>query len=168
MEQLQHFNTINHQHQFSITIVCDAIRTPENIGMIFRIADSFGVNQIFLHEDSPSIDNRIVKRTSRNTIQKENVQTYSDFKGLINDLKKENTIIGIELTDESISLPNYNFKVHKNIVLVLGSERNGILHTECLDACVQIDMYGKNSSMNVVNSLAIVLYEVTNQLKSLI
>ena len=53
---------------FPITIVCDAIRTPENIGMCFRISESFGVQKIYLHETSPTIENRIVQKTARNTL----------------------------------------------------------------------------------------------------
>jgi len=34
-----------------------------------------------------------------------------------------------------------------------------------LDKTVAIPMYGRNSSMNVIHSLAITLYELTNQLK---
>jgi tRNA G18 (ribose-2'-O)-methylase SpoU len=33
-----------------------------------------------------------------------------------------------------------------------------------MDYTISIPMYGRNSSMNVVHSLAIMLYEVTNQL----
>ena len=68
MEQLTHDNIENNQKQFPITIVCDAIRTPENIGMCFRICESFGVQKIYFHKSSPTIENRIVKKTARNTI----------------------------------------------------------------------------------------------------
>lgn len=166
MKQLTHYDIHNEQEQFPITIVCDAIRTPENIGMCFRIADSFGVSNIYLHENSPSIDNRIVKKTARNTINQITHTTYSNFEGLIQKLKSEgNSIIGIEITDESIDIQDFNFKNHEKIVLLLGTERDGIQNINKVDATVAIPMYGKNSSMNVVHSMAITLYEVTNQLR---
>jgi 23S rRNA (guanosine2251-2'-O)-methyltransferase len=166
LKQLTHYDIHNEQEQFPITIVCDAIRTPENIGMCFRIADSFGVSNIYLHENSPSIDNRIVKKTARNTINQITHTTYSNFEGLIQKLKSEgNSIIGIEITDESIDIQDFNFKNHEKIVLLLGTERDGIQNINKVDATVAIPMYGKNSSMNVVHSMAITLYEVTNQLR---
>lgn len=166
MKQLTHYDIQNEQQQFPITIVCDAIRTPENIGMCFRIADSFGVSKIYLHENSPSIENRIVKKTARNTINQITHTTYSDFERIIQELKSEgHSIIGIEITDESIDIQDFDFKKHEKIVLLLGSERGGIQNINLLDASVAIPMYGKNSSMNVVHSMAITLYEVTNQLK---
>lgn len=166
MKQLTHYDIQNEQQQFPITIVCDAIRTPENIGMCFRIADSFGVSSIYLHENSPSIENRIVKKTARNTINQITHTTYADFEGLIQTLKSEgNSIIGIEITDESIDIQDFDFKNHEKIVLLLGTERGGIQNINLVDATVAIPMYGRNSSMNVVHSMAITLYEVTNQLK---
>ena len=165
MKQLSHNQIKNQNEQFPITIVCDAIRTPENIGMCFRVAESFGIGKIYVHETSPSINNRIVQRTARSAIQKVQYEVYCDFEKLISDLKHEgNTILGIEITDESIPLQSYFFTQHKKIVLLLGSERNGIENIDLIDKSIAIPMYGINSSMNVIHSLAITLYEVTNQL----
>ena len=167
MKQLTHYEIENSQQKFPVTIVCDAIRTPENIGMCFRIAESFGVEKIYLHESSPSIDNRIVKKTARNTIQQIEHENYSDFEVLIRQLKEEgNAVIGIEITDSSINIQDFNFRNHSKIVLLLGSERHGIKNINFVDATVAIPMYGRNSSMNVIHSLSITLYEVTNQLKN--
>ncbi|OSY88245.1 rRNA methyltransferase [Tenacibaculum holothuriorum] len=165
MKQLTHYEIDNSQKKFPITIVCDTIRTPENIGMAFRVAESFGVSKIYLHESSPSTENRTVKRTARNTINQIEFENYSDFNSLISELKKEgNTIIGIEVTDKSTHIQNYDFSKNEKLVLLLGSERNGIEHINLVDDTVEIPMYGRNSSMNVIHSLSITLYEVTNQL----
>lgn len=166
MKQLTHVDIKNNQQQFPITIVCDAIRTPENIGMCFRISESFGVQKIYFEESSPSTENRIVKKTARNTISQIKHAVYNDFNEIIHQLKAEgNTIIGIEITDKSINIQDFNFKNHKKIVLLLGSERNGIENINLVDETIAIPMYGRNSSMNVIHSLAITLYEITNQLK---
>jgi len=166
LKQLSHKDIQNNQQQFPITIVCDAIRTPDNIGMCFRIAESFGVSKIYLHKSSPSTENKTVKRTARNTINQIEHTFYSNFNDTIHKLKEEgNTIIGIEITDKSIDIQDFNFKNLKKIVLLLGSERNGIKNIEYLDHSICIPMFGRNSSMNVIHSLGIALYEATNQLK---
>ena len=166
MKQLTHYDIENQQRKFPITIVCDAIRTPENIGMCFRIAESFGVSKIYLHESSPSLENRNVKRTARNTINQIKHETYGDFDSTLKNLKDEgNTIVGIEITDKSINIQDFDFKNHEKIALLLGSERNGIENIHQVDHTISIPMYGRNSSMNVIHSLSIALYEATNQLK---
>ncbi|SDR78103.1 23S rRNA (guanosine2251-2'-O)-methyltransferase [Polaribacter sp. KT25b] len=165
MIQLTHNDIENKQQQFPITIVCDAIRTPENIGMCFRISENFGIQKIYFHESSPSLENRKVINTARNTINQIEHDYYTDFTTVINKLKAEgNTIIGIEITDKSINIQDFNFKNHEKIVLLLGSERNGIENINLVDYTISIPMFGRNSSMNVIHSLAITLYEVTNQL----
>jgi tRNA G18 (ribose-2'-O)-methylase SpoU len=167
LEQLTHYDIKNNQKQFPITIVCDAIRTPENIGMCFRISESFGVKKIYFHKDSPTVENRIVKKTARNTAQQISYDSYADFTEIIKKLKTEgNTIIGIEITDKSINIQDFNFASEEKIVLLLGSERHGIKNINLVDTTIAIPMYGRNSSMNVVHSLAITLYEATNQLKN--
>jgi 23S rRNA (guanosine2251-2'-O)-methyltransferase len=165
LKQLAHTDIDNDQIHFPITIVCDAIRTPENIGMCFRISESFGVSKIYFHEASPSVENKIVKKTARNTIHQTEHATYSNFKELITTLRTEgNKIIGIEITDKSINIQDFDFQKNQKIVLLLGSERNGIEDINSADETVAIPMFGQNSSMNVIHSLAITLYEVTNQL----
>lgn len=133
--------------------------------MCFRISESFGVDKIYFHEDSPTIANRVVKKTARNTAGQIDHETYEDFTTVVNKLKQEgNTIIGIEITDKSVAIQKFDFKEHDKIVLLLGSERHGIENVDLLDYTVSIPMFGRNSSMNVIHSLAISLYEVTNQL----
>lgn len=166
MKQLTHYDIQNKQQKFPITIVCDAIRTPENIGMCFRISESFGVEKIYLHEQSPSIENRIVQKTARNTISQLEYEIYTDFRQLLEQLKiAGNTIIGIEITDKSIDIRNVDFTKYEKIVFLLGSERYGITDIDLVDETVEIPMFGRNSSMNVVHSLAISLYEAVNQLR---
>ena len=167
MKQLTHNDIKNKQQKFPVTIVCDAIRTPENIGMCFRISESFGVQKIYFHENSPSIENRKVINTARNTINQIEHETYTDFNKVIQQLKLEgNTIIGIEITDKSIDIQDFKFNSYEKIVLLLGSERSGINNIDLTDTSIAIPMYGRNSSINVIHSLAITLYEVIKKQKA--
>ena len=132
---------------------------------LFHLRISYTKLKIYFHENSPSIENRIVKKTARNTVNQIQHTSYANFDALIKKLKAEgNTIVGIEITDKSINIQDFNFKKHEKIALLLGSERNGIENTNLVDETIAIPMYGRNSSMNVIHSLAITLYEVTNQL----
>ena len=127
MKQLTHYDIENQQQQFPITIVCDEIRTPENIGMCFRISESFGVDKVYFHANSPSLENRKVIKTARNTIKQIKHDFYTDFNTLISKLKEEgNTIIGIEITDKSINIQDFNFNNHKKIVLLLAAKETGL------------------------------------------
>ncbi len=165
MEQLNHYTIENQQQKFPIAVVCDALRTPENIGMCFRVCEGFGVEQIYLHETSPNLENRIVKKTARNTINQIKHDYYSDFNRLVTKLKEDGyTVVGIEITDKSLPISSYDFTKWNKVAFVMGNERYGIADLQLIDETVHIPMYGRNSSMNVIHSLNIVLYEATNQL----
>ena len=73
------------------------------------------------------------------------------------------TVVGVEQTSESLSLPDYRFD--KRTVLLLGKEQEGIpanLLSE-LDACVEIPQFGTLRSLNVHVSGALSVYEYVKQ-----
>jgi tRNA G18 (ribose-2'-O)-methylase SpoU len=163
--QLKHSQNKFNTRKFPIILVCDKIRTPENIGMIFRVAESFGVEKIILDKESPSPGERSVKRISRNANRLVKFEISDNLPEEMERLKKEKyQIIALEITSDSKPISELKLKKGK-IVLVLGAERNGI-SKKLLDLCNEsfhIDMYGTNSSMNVVNALSVALYELTGK-----
>jgi len=163
--QLDHSKNRFEKRKFPILILCDKIRTPENFGMIFRVADAFGVEKLILDKDSPSPEDRSVKRISRDANKLVAYERSEDVKSELLKLKqKKYKVIALEITSESKPIQELELKDEK-IVLVIGAERNGIskeLLAEC-DETYHITMFGNNSSMNVVNALSVALYEITNK-----
>lgn len=162
-KQLTHKEVINTVKNKEVIVVTENIRTPENVGMLFRISEAFGVKKIFLVGDSPDLNNKKVLRTARNTQKELNITFLEESQLLINSLKKENyTLIGLEQTNTSVNLKEIDFSKDKKIALFIGAERFGIDEKtlENLDTTVHINMFGKNSSINVVNALGICLYEI--------
>lgn len=163
VKQLIHQNTHNKKIPRDIRILCDDIRTPENIGMIFRVAEAFGVELIYLTANCPDTSNIKLRKTSRSTIDRIKSRVIGDKIELLNELKyKEYRLIGIEITNTSKRIQDLKLKPDSKIVLVVGSERNGITKEVLskLDECYHIEMFGENSSMNVVNALSISLYQI--------
>lgn len=75
-------------------------------------------------------------------------------------------IVGLEQTDSSVSL--VDFQAPRRCVLLLGREREGI-PVELLqevDVCVEIPQFGVTRSLNVHVSASIALWEITKQNKS--
>lgn len=162
-EQLSHFEVTNKKTKKEIIVVTDNIRTPENVGMLFRIAEAFGVKKVFLIGQSPNLSNKKVLRTARNTEKELEIQFLETMPSLIEKLKEEKfKLIGLELTKTSNKLKESDIKKYKKIALFIGAERFGISEQTLskLDKIVHIDLFGKNSSINVVNALGICLYEI--------
>ncbi|NIJ45393.1 tRNA G18 (ribose-2'-O)-methylase SpoU [Wenyingzhuangia heitensis] len=169
MEQLNHIKVKNTQKSFPIVVVGEELRTPQNVGMSMRTSEAFGVSAFYLNSNSPDTSNRLVQRTARNTDKTLTIFSYDNIISLLTKLKEEEyQIIALEITDTSKNIHDYNFTTHAKIALLIGSERFGI-NKEALKMCddsVHIPMYGNNSSMNVVNSLSVSLYEITKQLNN--
>ena len=168
MSQLNHYNTKFKKQKFPITLVCDNITNAPNIGSLFRIADAFGVNELIFCGTEISLGKRMAK-TSRSTEKYVKHKIEEHITHVIEILKAKNYfLIAIEITEESQELSQFILNNKHPIALILGDENFGIskeiLNT--VDAVVHINMYGNNSSMNVVQATSITLYELTKQLNS--
>ena len=166
--QLNHYNSKFSRKSFPITIVCDSITNAPNIGSLFRTADAFGVEKLYLCGTEITLGRKMTK-TSRATEKSVNYEILEDVIAVITDLKNKGyTIIGLEITDQSQSITSYNFEANKKIALVVGDENFGISDAilNQTDVVLHIDMFGQNSSMNVVQATTIALYEITKQMLS--
>lgn len=170
MEQLTHYNSSFEPRRFPITVICDAVYFQQNIGSIFRICDAFGVSKILFTGEHFIFSERKINKTSRNTHKTVPFEILKDKELLIERLKKDNFyLIAIEITDNSIPIENLQLKDKKAtpLALIIGNEISGI-SKELLrisDQTAHINMYGQNSSMNVVQALSIGLFAITQAIK---
>ncbi|MFV9551194.1 TrmH family RNA methyltransferase [Algibacter sp. PT7-4] len=164
--QLTHYNTNFKQQTFPITLVCDNVTNAPNIGSLFRIADAFGIEKLILCGENIQIGRRMAK-TSRATEKVVNYEIQDSASTVIESLKHNNyQIIALEITNSSKPIHNIQFSKTKPIALVIGDENFGINQhiLKASNQTIHINMYGQNSSMNVVQAANIALYEITKQL----
>ena len=149
-------------------MVCDNVNNAPNIGSLFRIADAFGIEElIFCGSDIP-LGKRMTK-TSRSTEKYVNHSIEADIETQIKTLKANNYyLIALEISENSQPLTDFTLNTKQPIALILGDENFGVSESilQQVDAIVHINMFGNNSSMNVVQATSITLYEITKQLNS--
>jgi tRNA G18 (ribose-2'-O)-methylase SpoU len=165
--QLTHYTSNFKKQKHPITIICDNIANAPNIGSLFRIADAFNIEELIFCGDNIPIGKRMTK-TSRSTEKYVNHKTEEKIDEIILKLNETHQIIALEITESSTELCTFKLQPNKPIALILGDENFGISESvlnQC-DAVVHINMYGNNSSMNVVQATSIALYEFTKQLNS--
>ena len=164
--QLNHYDNKFNVRAFPITLICDNVTDASNIGSLFRIADAFGVEKIvFCGEHIPL--GRKMTKTSRATEKVVQYKTSENILEVSLDLKQNGAqIIVLEITDTSQPIHNVQFSKEKSIALIVGDENFGVTETvlKLSDEIIHIDMFGQNSSMNVVQATNIALYEITKQL----
>lgn len=162
--QLEHTNTNFSEQQFPITIICDHISSAANIGAIFRLADAFGVEKVIFVGKEPVFTRRMEKtaRATHKTVLFEHLAKENDC---IELLKKEKyTIVALEITNNSIPINNLKISSKNKTAIIIGNENYGVSKSllSIANHTTHIEMFGKNSSMNLAQATAICLYEVTN------
>lgn len=164
--QLEHKDIQFERKTFPIILVCDNIYFQQNIGSLFRISEAFGVKKIIFIGKNIPLNLRKINKTSRSTHLHIPYSIIEESKDALDYLLKNNyEIISLEITDTSKPLKEVYIPAAKKVSLVIGSERNGICN-EILtisNQTVHINMFGENSSMNVVQATSIALYELTNK-----
>ena len=164
--QLTHYNTNFTKQTFPITLICDNVTNAPNIGSLFRIADAFGIEKLILCGEQITLGRKMSK-TSRATEKTINYEIADSTSTIIESLKSKNyQIISLEITNTSKPIHTFKFSTEKPIALIIGDENFGVSDSilKMSDAIIHIDMFGNNSSMNVVQATNIALYEITKQL----
>ncbi|WP_179020110.1 TrmH family RNA methyltransferase [Winogradskyella forsetii] len=166
--QLSHYNSNFKKQKHPITVICDNVTNAPNIGSLFRIADAFNIEELIFCGSDISLGKRMTK-TSRSTEKYVNHCFNEAIETQIQNLKSKNYyLIALEITENSQALSEFKLQTKQPIALILGDENFGVSETilEQVDAIVHINMFGNNSSMNVVQATSIALYEITKQLNS--
>lgn len=142
-------------------IVATRFKVSENVGGLLRLADAVGVPRVIFLNDL-EFNVRQVHRAARSAeaFVKWEVFDHEKFLALTPALPP---LIALELTTTSTDL--FATTLPAACTLIVGSERHGIPE-EILSLCqaaVHIPMYGVNGSMNVIQALAVALFEWRRQ-----
>lgn len=151
----------------AIYIVLDNVLDTYNVGAIFRLADAVAAKKVILCGETETPPNTRIKKASINTTEwvpweynKSTVNAIKKLKEEVSDVK----VISIEQDEKSVpfEIINYEFPV----AFVVGNETRGISSDvlKLSDTIVELPMFGVNTSLNVMVSLGIVLYQSINYL----
>lgn len=146
-----------------IYIILDNVLDTYNIGAIFRLADALAAKKVYLCGGTETPPNPRIKKASINTTEIVDWEYAEEAAGVIRKIRgkvPQLQAIAIEQGEKSIPYNEYQYRLP--VALVVGNESYGILPEtlkEC-DAAVALPMFGVNISLNVMVSLAIVLYKV--------
>jgi tRNA G18 (ribose-2'-O)-methylase SpoU len=164
--QHSHTTTPFSKSKFPLIVLCDGLSSPANVGGLFRICEAFGVEQILFYNGSIDVNSSRLKRTARGTYKFVDYAICNDINTTLKDLiKKGYEIIALEISE--ISIPSERISLDKKaVVLIIGNEQFGISEEilALTSKHMHIEMYGENSSMNVVQATGIALYTLVTKL----
>ena len=147
-------------------IVLDNVRSQNNVGSIFRTADAFLSEAIYLCGITATPPHREINKTALGATESVTWKYYSKTSEAINELRDSGyRIIGIEQAEGSVELQNMEIIKGEKYALVFGHEVNGV-DQEILnlcDHCVEIPQFGTKHSFNIAISVGIVLWELNKK-----
>lgn len=141
-------------------IIAHNIRSLENVGALFRIADALGVAKIWITGYTPSPGHAKLAKTALGAEKVVPFEMSLDVDKVIENLKAhEFRILGLELDPSAVSLQAYDRKSDR-IGLLLGNEVEGILPylRDLCDDMVYIPQKGVKESLNVSVATGIACY----------
>lgn len=139
-----------------LTLVLDDIQDPGNMGTIIRIADWYGIENIFCSMNSVDCYNSKVIQSSMGSIARVTI-FYGD---IIEFLKSQKSISVMASSLNGNSLQNIEKK--KEGIIIIGNESSGISKEVISLANEQITIprYGKAESLNAAVATAIILSHI--------
>lgn len=163
-----HVDDYKAKPKLPITIVLDNIRSAHNVGSVFRTSDAYLIERIMLCGITATPPHKEITKTAIGATDSVKWQKFDNVSDCITELKaKGYEIIGVEQTDKSIFLQNYQIEPNKRYALILGNEVNGISNeiVEHLDAAIELPQFGTKHSLNVSVCAGILIYEFWKGLK---
>ncbi|MBM3206468.1 MAG: RNA methyltransferase [Candidatus Staskawiczbacteria bacterium] len=144
-------------------VVCDNIRSLENVGSIFRTADAIGVDKLFLCGISGTPPNHKIEKTALGAEKTVPFEYVKQAGRLIDKLKKSGVhIIALEQSKNSVC---YNeFKPEFPLALIIGNEVNGVSKSvlKKSNKIIKLPMKGKKESLNVSVAFGVAGYYISS------
>ncbi|OGF25223.1 hypothetical protein A2331_05940 [Candidatus Falkowbacteria bacterium RIFOXYB2_FULL_34_18] len=145
-----------------LILILEKLEKPGNFGAIFRTADAFGVDAIFICEAQTDLYNPNIIRASLGTVFTNKIFICSSNEAILWLQKNKIKILATTPhTDNNF----YNIDYTRSAAIAIGSEDKGLTDVwlnKC-DKKILIPMKGKINSLNASASAAIILTEANRQ-----
>ncbi|MGL4389244.1 MAG: TrmH family RNA methyltransferase [Brevinema sp.] len=144
--------------------ILDNLRSPMNVGTIFRSADGFGTGMLYLTGITPHPPNNKVSRTA---LGAEEFVPYKYFETTEKAIQQARDlgyrIIALEVVEPFKTMDD--IENVENCAFIFGNEEFGITESvlALCDDIVRLPLVGKKNSLNVGNIFSIVAYEISQR-----
>jgi len=145
-----------------LIIVLDHVRSLNNVGSIFRTADAFRVEAVYLCGITATPPHAEIHKTALGAEETVAWRYFPEASEAVYDLKRQGFVISaLEQAEGSISLEKLSLDKDKKYAVVIGHEVKGVQQQviDVCDFCVEIPQYGTKHSLNVAVAAGIVLWD---------
>jgi len=149
--------------KFPVVVVLENIRSMHNVGSVFRTADAFLIEAIYICGYTAQPPRKEIDKTALGATETVEWKHFPCTKDAVEELRKnEYKIFAIEQVNKSISLEKFTEANTDKVALIFGNEVSGV-ETETIslcDGCIEIPQFGMKHSLNISVAAGIVLWEI--------
>jgi len=146
-----------------LILILDDIRSLHNIGSVFRTADAFLIEKIYLCGITATPPNKEIHKTALGATDTVAWEYAKDVLEVITKLQAEATEVwAIEQVENSVYLNDFIPEPQKKYALVFGNEVKGVSQ-EAIKLCsgtIEIPQLGTKHSLNISVSAGIVVWDI--------
>lgn len=146
-----------------LILVLDDIRSLHNIGSVFRTADAFLIEKIYLCGITATPPNKEIHKTALGATETVAWEHQDNVLEVIEKLKKEKVMtLAIEQVESAVFLQNFEVKKGEKYALVFGNEVYGVSQeaVALCDGSIEIPQLGTKHSLNISVSAGIVVWDL--------
>ena len=150
-----------------LILILDDIRSLHNIGSVFRTADAFLIEKIYLCGITASPPNKEIHKTALGATETVVWEHQTNVLDVIQKLKEEKvTTLAIEQVESAIFLQDFTVEEGRKYALVFGNEVHGVSQeaVALCDGCIEIPQLGTKHSLNISISAGIVVWDLFQKL----
>ena len=144
-----------------VVVVLDNIRSAHNVGSVFRTADSFKIDKVWLCGICAVPPSAEIHKSALGAEDSVAWEYVSDTMDAIRRLKEEGyVVVSAEQTVGSVMLDTFVPEKGKKYAVVFGNEVSGVRQdvVNASDFCLEIPQYGTKHSLNVSVSAGVILW----------
>ena len=146
-----------------LIIILDDIRSLHNIGSVFRTADAFLVEKIYLCGITATPPNKEIHKTALGATETVAWEYSKNVLDVIAQLKNEGTQVwAVEQVENSLFLQDFMPQQNSKYALIFGNEVKGVSQ-EAIKLCegtIEIPQLGTKHSLNISVSAGIVVWDI--------
>jgi 23S rRNA (guanosine2251-2'-O)-methyltransferase len=146
--------------------VLENIRSAYNIGSVFRTADAFLLEAVYIIGYSAVPPHKEIKKTALGAEDTVSWQHFANATDAITALKEAGyKIYAVEQVENSISLEQFKSNPGDKIAVIFGNEVTGVEQTtiaQC-DGTIEIPQLGMKHSLNIATAAGVVLWELVRK-----
>lgn len=146
-----------------ILIILDDIRSLHNVGSVFRTADAFLIEKIYLCGITPVPPHKEIHKTALGATETVAWEYQKEITEVIKNLKKEDvSVFAVEQVENAVFLQDFKIEKYKKYALVFGNEVYGVAQKaiELCDGSIEIPQLGSKHSLNISVSAGIVVWDL--------